>query len=114
MNYLERLKKFQDTQSCRVPKGTKAPLGTFGTKQEGTSREISTDAVLRAFVDLVRATAACDHQLLFTRGAIRNELDDQSTVDLLTATCEAKQAWAASIAQRLARRRIDPSWEAAL
>ena len=73
--------------------------------------EIERELVLRAFVDLTRSEGACVHRLLFSRGEIMALIDDQTTEGLLTATREAKQASAAAIASRLARQRIDPSWE---
>jgi hypothetical protein len=70
--------------------------------------ELRAETVLRDFVDLVRATGACDHQILFSHYEIRAELDDEAAEDLLTTTREVRQAWATAIATRIARARLGP------
>jgi hypothetical protein len=72
--------------------------------------EIKRKLALRDFVDLVRHTGAGDHRLLFSRGEIMAALDLDAAADLLTTTRKQRQASAASIAFRLVRARIDPSW----
>jgi hypothetical protein len=102
MSYLDRLKNSGATGFCIVPKGTKGTSGTSGTQQDGALPNISSDATLQAFIQLVRATAACDHQTMLHPDEIAAELDAVAAADLASATRETRQSWAAAIAQRLA------------
>lgn len=86
------------------------PVNCANTANIANSKTES-EAALQAFVKLVRAEGACEHRFLFSRAEILAELDEQSGADLLTTTREQRQSWAASIAARLARRRIGPGWE---
>lgn len=103
MSYLDRLKKSEKAPPCTVPKATKGPFDTSVTVQDGASGEIHPDKVLLDFIDLVRATAACDHQRLLHRRQIAAELDANDLAELRANTREDRQAWAALLAYRLTR-----------
>lgn len=62
---------------------------------------------LQAFLDLVRITAACEHQILLHRDEIAAQLDAADIEELKTNTREDWQLWAAMLAYRLTRARIN-------
>lgn len=68
--------------------------------------EILAECRLRAFVDLVRSVAACEHQILLHRKEIEGELDADDLAALLQAELPGRQAWAGMLAFRLSNRRM--------
>jgi len=58
---------------------------------------------LRAFVNLVRATAACVHHILLHPDDVTAALDGGDIAELATIARHERQAWAALLAHRLTR-----------
>jgi len=106
VSYLDRLKKTTEAQSCMLPKPTEAPFVSSVSKQKGAFSEITPDDALQAFIALVRATAACNHQILLHPEEIHRELDTGDVAALIQADRLDRQAWAALLAHRLTRSRI--------
>lgn len=104
MSYLDRLKKSEKAPPCTLTKGSKGAFVGSVSMQDGASGEIQPDKSLLDFIDLVRATAACEHQRLLHRQQIAAELDADDLAELRTNTREDRQEWAELLAWRLTRR----------
>lgn len=94
------------TSSPGITQQADIPQPLVGARKRGLM-ELVPEAVaaLESFVDLVRVTAACDHQILLHRDEIEHELDDADVRELLNTDRLERQSWAALLAYRLSMAR---------